>query len=429
MIHESLNMLTHFNNYLALLTGLPAVALSVAGGGLARTWHSRAGKFWLAFVVFLACSVPFSNWRGESFTVVSGYLRADFPILFILGGMTLTWKECRRVMVVLAMSAICTLAMERVFSGMEDGRLSLSGGTIANSNDYAAHLLLLLPFLLWVLLVPGGRIYKMICLPLVVAGLFVVLKSGSRGALIGMAMGCLIILLRGQGKLRWILGLSAPIVVVALFSLLPASVMLRFATITGDETSRPVSSDDKNTAESAEESSSARKYLLLTSLKYTLQHPFFGIGAGDFSSFEGGDSQALGKHGQWQETHNSYTQISSETGIPAVICYIGGIFWALLSLNRTMVKARRDKARIILASAFCTLLSMGMVGTCMAFLSLGYRFYLPALTGLAIALERVARLDPPDLSAGPLPAGGAVRVPVPTRSPPQYPLVRNNFPR
>jgi hypothetical protein len=185
MLHESITILTHVNTYLALLTGFPAILLSIAGGGLARVWHARTGKFWLAFLGFVTLSIPFSSWRGESFNVLYSYLRADFPTLFILGGMVLTWKECKTVLNALALSGVCTLAMEKVFSNMEDnGRMSLSGGTIGNSNDYAAHLLLLLPFILWIVLMPGKRIFKIVCLPLLVTGLFVDLKAGSRGALI-----------------------------------------------------------------------------------------------------------------------------------------------------------------------------------------------------------------------------------------------------
>jgi hypothetical protein len=427
MLHESITILTNVDTYLALVTGLPAVVLSVAGGGLARVWQSRAGKLWLVFLGFFALSVPFSSWRGESLNVLYGYIRADFPTLLILGGMVLTWKECKAVLGALALGGICTLAMEKVFSSMEEnGRLSLSGGTIANSNDYAAHLLMLLPFILWIVLVPVSRFYKMICLPLLVAGLFIDLKAGSRGALIGMAVGFLTILLKGPGKLRWILGFCAPIAILASFSFLPASVTSRFTTILGDDTPQ-VSAAAKNDAASAEESSTARRYLLIMSLKYTLEHPLFGIGAGDFSSFEGGSSRLEGKHGQWQETHNSYTEISSETGIPAAFCYIGAILCTLFSLNRTLSKAHGDKVPIIAASAFCTMLSFAMMGTCMAFLTLGFRFYMPALTGLAICLERVLRMDPPGRPAASVPAGGLVRAPAPAQRVPQPRVVRQSF--
>jgi hypothetical protein len=425
MLHESITILTNVNTYLALLTGLPAVILSVAGGGLLRVWQNRAGKFWLVFLGFLTLSIPFSSWRGESFHVLFSYARADFPILLILGGMVLTWKECKIALGALAIAGICTLAMERLFADMgENGRLSLVGGTIGNSNDYAAHLLLLLPFILWVVLAPVSRIYKMICLPLVVAGLFIDLKTGSRGALIGMAAGFALIVFKGPGKLRWILGVCAPVAVFVSFSFLPASLMVRFTTILGDDATQ-TNAAAKEDAASAADSSSARRYLLTKSLEYTLEHPMFGIGAGDFSSFEGGSSQAVGEHGQWQETHNSYTEVSSETGIPAAFCYISAIICALSSLNRTMSRARRDKLPIIVASAFCTMLSIAMIGTCMAFLTLGFRFYMPALTGLAICLERVLKMDPP---VAPAPASGLVRAPIPAQRIPQRRLVREGFP-
>jgi O-antigen ligase len=134
-----------------------------------------------------------------------------------------------------------------------------------------------------------------------------------------------------------------------------------------------------------------------------------------------------GKHGQWQETHNSYTEISSETGIPAAFCYIGAILCTLFSLNRTLSKAHGDKVPIIAASAFCTMLSFAMMGTCMAFLTLGFRFYMPALTGLAICLERVLRMDPPGRPAASVPAGGRVRAPAPAQRVPQPRVVRQSF--
>jgi O-antigen ligase len=163
----------------------------------------------------------------------------------------------------------------------------------------------------------------------------------------------------------------------------------------------------------------------MKSLEYTFSHPVFGIGAGTFSAFEGGMSRLDGRHGQWQETHNSYTQISSEVGLPAVICFIGGIISALFLLSRTMSKAQHDKLPIILVSAFCCMLAIAMLGTCMLFLSLGYRFYMPALTGLAIALERVLRMDPPVKAAAPVAAPSIARLP--TQRLNQRPFVRENY--
>ncbi len=154
MLHESIAMLLHINTYLALLTGIPGVILSVAGGGMQRIWESKVGRLWMGFVCLMIAALPFSSWLGQSVNLFSSYIKSDFPVLFIVGGMILTWKELKLLLSGLAISAVCTLAMEKMFSGMDDaGRVALTGGgTIANSNDYAAHLLMLLPFLLWVVL-------------------------------------------------------------------------------------------------------------------------------------------------------------------------------------------------------------------------------------------------------------------------------------
>jgi len=403
MLHESITILTHINTYLALLTGTPAIVLSIAGGGLARVWQSRIGKFWLVFLGFLIASVPFASWRGEAAGMVIAYLKADFPVLFIVGGMILTWKEFKMLMGSLALSGVCTLAMEKMFSNAEDGRLSLSGGTIANSNDYAAHLLMLLPFMLWVILIPAARIYKAIFLGLIFAALFVDLKAGSRGALLGLGVGFLIVLLRGSGALRFTLAIAGPLALLACFSLLPASVLFRYSGLFSDQA--PAVSAKEDTTGAAD-SSSARRYLLNKSLEYTFSHPLFGVGAGGFSSFEGGMSRAAGKHGQWQETHNAYTEISSEVGIPAAFCYIGAILYSLFSLNKIISAARRIKAPAVVATAFCCLLSIAMMATCLAFLTLGFKFYMPALTAMAIALDRILRLE--FMNPAPVPASQPV---------------------
>jgi len=57
-------------------------------------------------------------------------------------------------------------------------------------------------------------------------------------------------------------------------------------------------------------SAQQRKELLFKSLKVTVRHPLFGVGPGNFEVVSGA----------WDVTHNSYTQISAEGGIPAFFC-------------------------------------------------------------------------------------------------------------
>ena len=198
----------------------------------------------------------------------------------------------------------------------------------------------------------------------------------------------------------------AAILACAAIVVIPQQVLSRFATI--------FSSDNKlendGALSAATESAEVRNYLLRQSVLVTLSHPFFGVGMGQFQNYEGEMSRkAIGGPGYWNETHNSFTQASSEMGIPALLFYLAAIIATYRMLNRVYRLAQQQSStpgvQRIKVTAFYLLLSL--VGFCAAsfFLSLAYRFYLPAFAGLAIALTRAVRQ-----SAAPAP-------PAPTPSP------------
>jgi O-antigen ligase len=87
-------------------------------------------------------------------------------------------------------------------------------------------------------------------------------------------------------------------------------------------------------------------------------------------------------------------QVASECGIPALLLFIGGIVFAFLLLNSTWRQARqRPDCKDIAAASFHVMLAMVAFCTAIFFLSFAYFFYLPALAGLAIALDRTARAE------------------------------------
>lgn len=145
--------------------------------------------------------------------------------------------------------------------------------------------------------------------------------------------------------------------------------------------------------EEARESQEAREYLLKQSLLYTIQYPVFGVGLAQFSNFEGKLSKSEGKIGNWHETHNSLTEVSSECGVPALIFFVLGIGSALLSVNRVYRRARREGAKEIADACLCYLLAMTGFLTSLVFLANAFRFYLPAMIGLGIALSVAANRE------------------------------------
>jgi putative inorganic carbon (hco3(-)) transporter len=223
-------------------------------------------------------------------------------------------------------------------------------------------------------------------------GLYLVLLTGSRGALIAIVVTTLFCLWELQPRKKIFAAFIVILLACATVVVVPQRILSRFSTtfVSGEAQEK-----DRALA-GALASREERRYLLRQSILATLSHPIFGVGAGQFQNYEGITAREAGLRGAWHETHNSFTQVSSEIGIPALLFFLAAIVATYRMLNSVYRTAKkkppaRETLQIRL-TAFCLLISL--IGFCTAsfFLSLAYRFYLPALTGLAIALYRVAQL-------------------------------------
>jgi len=58
--------------------------------------------------------------------------------------------------------------------------------------------------------------------------------------------------------------------------------------------------------------------LFLRSIQLTFEHPILGVGPGEFMDAEAEEAAVAGKKAMWHFTHNSYTELSSETGLPGL---------------------------------------------------------------------------------------------------------------
>ena len=384
LLHEVLSYYSNFNFRILYLVSIPA-ALCLFGSGsfVQRAFSPRAAKYWLAFVVWLFICVPFSTWRGDSATYALTYLRTDLPILMFLAALPMTWKETRGILYTIAISGLVSVSFSRFFGTTYAGRTGLAFGTMANPNDYAGQLIMVLPIVLFMVLRPM-RIFPPLRFLLQAAGVlaisygsYLILASGSRGALLSI-LACLVFaFVKARTPVRLGLLVAVPLAAAALIAVLPSSTLERlhsFSTVA------------KNVEDGTAESAYMRKKLLMASLYDTMTHPLFGLGPGQFENFEG--RTKTHNEGGFTGSHNSYTQISSETGIPGFLFYIGGTLSAFFLLQRTWKSvAKLPQAKEI--SLACFLVSISLLGFCVAifFLNFGYYFYLPGYTGLIICLS------------------------------------------
>jgi hypothetical protein len=404
MVHQILTLILQVNLYVLYILGLPAILTALASGGVTRVLRYRTAMLWVGFALWVLLDVPFSTWRGGSAGLIFSYLRTDFIMLFIIGGLATDWRECRLVLWTVAAASVFNLFISRYFGQVDaNDRVSLVYfGTVSNANDFAGHLVLVLPFLLWVAMCAKSFLVRILAVIGLVWGLYLVLASASRGAAVAVAVGLVFLVLFAPGRLKPLfLVLSVPLV-LGIGLVLPERVLNRIFSFSATGT---------NVSEEAIMSSELRKKLFYDSLKYTVDYPLFGVGPGQFPIQEGLENKKENPNAAalWCQTHNSFTQISSECGIPAVILYTLGIGSTMLLFRRTARKIQGVPRLADMQKAlFCLQLSMVAFCTAILFLNFGYFFYLPGMAGFAIILDLAATTElsaalpapPPAFNAG-----------------------------
>jgi O-antigen ligase len=386
MIHEALASSLGANLYLLYIFGPPAVLLAVIAGEPSRLLRSQPSLLWLGLVLFMVLAAPFSSWPGGSAVEVLTYIRTELPMLVVTGALIATWDECVLFMGTVAFASATTLLIGYVFGRVDDnGRLQLAfSSSISNSNDYSAHIIFVLSFLVYFLIRPKARTFtRLVAVALLAYGIFQIVRTASRGAEIALVAIVLFLLIRVSAGKKVMIAVLCTIGIAGLIAMLPQEALLRLAAL----------NEDSNNAEAAE-SAASRRYLLQKSIEFTLHRPVFGVGPGQFSTVEGGKSTQDGRLGNWHETHNAYTQISSECGIPAAILYIASLLSAFRGFSR-VYRVTKDQPELGDISTAALTLMIALVGFMVVtfFLAFGYRVYQPTIVGFAAAFCSVVPLE------------------------------------
>jgi O-antigen ligase len=389
LVHEVVSSRTGINLHIVLIVGIPTLFGVIFSGGIARTFRHRIAWLWLGFLFFIAASTPFSVWRGGSLQSLITYAQTQWPMLLVTAGLVATWKETQILIKVMTGTAFFCLIMARILLQERYGRLELDlhGGSISNPNDLAAHLLLLIPFILLVAFDPARNfVLRGLSLAAAVFGAYIALGSGSRGAMVSLGVMILILLYFASGVKRLLALVTLPVVAVLIYSSLSPTAQQRLFNFNTSGQAESIET------QAAVESARARKEILLRSIRYTLENPFLGVGLDVVNIYDDQASKREGRvRGHWLGTHNAYTMVSSECGIPALLCFAG----ALLTCILTMAKLRRaclgrPELAHIQRIAEAMILSQAGYYVAITFLTVAYSYTLPAMGGLTIAVAITA---------------------------------------
>jgi putative inorganic carbon (hco3(-)) transporter len=328
----------------------------------------------LVYVVLLfgqlCLAMVFSIWRGGSFNVVSGFSKVVL-ISFVVAFTVRTLTRLRKLLFVQAASmAVLTFVCIWRFRayGSRSGRLSgVLGGIYDNPNDIAFAMALVFPLCFFFFLRARSWLSKIFWALVMLELLYGVLLTYSRGGLLALLVASVVCVWQFGVKNRryYLVFLASFAALGTLLVAVPAHYGERIDTIFNPDT------DPTGSAQ-------AREYLLRHSIEVTIENPVFGIGPGNFSivsSF-------------WEETHNTYTQLSAEAGLPALILF-------LMLLKRSFFNIRRAK-QLMLGQPESLLLANALLASFGAFLvgcffaSVAYHYFPYFLMSYTTALYGIA---------------------------------------
>jgi len=364
------------------------------GRGAPITRTPRELRWILVFGGMMLATAPFSVWPGGAVSVFTD-LFVKVILVFVLMVNTITTRARldRFVAIVIAgTSYIAILTVLNYLRGVnlvEGHRASGAvGGLFGNPNDMALNMVVFLPLAIIAALRrnrPVLRVVAIVGIPFIAAA---IIFSKSRGGMVGL-VAMLAVLLYQLRRVRP--GVAALVMAasIAAVPMLPDSFTERMVSIF-------------NAEEDPTGSREARKRLLREGLEAFIEHPLFGLGAGQFRNYNPDDRQEA-----WRETHNAPLQVAAELGIGGLVVFtiiVGYGFAAVIGtgaeLRRTHTRRRTREPAPTLADRepmelYAAAMVASLAGWFMAamFASVAYYWTFYIVLGLAMAVRDVARQE------------------------------------
>lgn len=291
--------------HLARITAVFAVIALLMGANKIRSKRLPPEvKIIFAMFGWMVLTIPFAYWRGGSFQqVFFEFSRVLIVTLTLV--VTITREvELRRLIRMQALGvALMTIAAVIVNNRMQGRLAGVGDALLSNPNDLAMNVALNWPLCLLFLITVRGMAAKLFWAISMLVMIYAMIQTYSRAGFLALMVAIVLCLWEFgiRRKKHYILGVAF-ICLIGSVAVAPGNYIVRLETLLG----RFQEGDfDRGSAE-------ARYGLLIQSLKVTATHPVFGVGPGNFPSYTG----------LWRVTHNTYTQFSSECGIPGLTLFL-----------------------------------------------------------------------------------------------------------
>jgi len=367
--------------------GTLAFAISVIRGRGRFQYSTELGMV-LSLTVWFILGIPFAYWRGGSLHLLITDWSRTLLFFFLLTQVLTSVARIRKILWAVVLSELVVSVASLIgrgnlayevgerFAGVNKGLLGW--------NFLGITLSVTLPFVAY--LYVSRRSLVRTCFLLAVLGCtgWMLVLTASRGGVFGIAFSGVLswwFILRGTPRSR------LSIIVLALCLLVsvakaPDVFWERLSVWNGSD------SQWNSTAASAAESAQGREKLLKESILDTLHNPVFGLGIGNFAVYHGNNEGSTGSYG----THNTFTQISSEGGLPAlllIVLLVGVVISHMKRVSSDPTNNAIDVELRLLARA--TLVSTLAFVFSGFFAHIAYDYLLYYIVGIEIGVWTIAR--------------------------------------
>jgi O-antigen ligase len=376
-----------------IVCGLSVLA-AFACNGLSGV-NSPVGRILAAFVVWSLLVSPFSMYRRGSAVYEWGYFALDFVLVLVVAGAPSTLKQLTNLISVLAISTTLSIIWFSRGGGAADGVRVSGVGEWGNAGDFALTAGFLLPFcVLAAMLIKNKGVKYVVLTAWTLFLLRTTVATATRSALIGFACVAIVLLLRVSMMKRVGIVIAGVVAATVVVATIPGEALDRLGTM-----SAAIGLTDASPAETGEAMGSAteRKELQMDALKAIGDNPLVGVGPGQFPNYRYTYFlDAAGRHKRWFPAHNTYLQVAAECGVIGGVLYflfIGSIFLTINRVRRLSLPGSHPQWQLVNRIALCLELSLIFFAVCAAFLNCQTYAHQFIVAGMAIALERLTKLE------------------------------------
>jgi putative inorganic carbon (hco3(-)) transporter len=343
----------------------------------------------LLLVAWAVITVPISYWPAGSVEVLTEQYLKAVAFFWLVGTLATTASRLRVLSWTLVLCAVPLAAtgLYNYFSGelLQTGVPGLKriygymggSGLVANPNDLALMLNLIIPIAAALMLGSRGLATRAVAAVAMLASIAAVIVTFSRAGFLtlaatGMMLFVVLIRRRAPGAAGFLL-----LVVLVTPVLMPAGYLDRLHTITDIETDRTGSAQ-------------GRWQDFLVASEVVVRNPILGVGIGQ-------DVLALNQQRgleTWRSVHNAYLQYAVDLGLPGLFLFAWLHIMCFRNARAVERRAAKDPALKHLG-ALAAGIQISLVAFFVAamFHPIAYQFYFFTVAGLAVALKNTARTE------------------------------------